>query len=111
MKAAVASKTKITNKIKKTRKKRLSPIGFVILGIILFLAVSWTYKLVQTNNSVEAQRAELLQKKQDLVAKNESIRNEIEKLNTPEYIEQLAREKIGLVRKGEIMVAPKSTNQ
>ncbi len=111
MRAAIVSKTKTTNKTKKARKKRLSPIGFVILGIILFLAVSWTYKLIQTNSSVEAQRAEMNQKKQDLIAENEALRNEIEKLNTPEYIEQLAREKIGLVRKGEIMVAPKTTGQ
>lgn len=75
----------------------------------MFLAVSWTYKLIQTDYAVEVEKAGLNQKKQDLIAKNEQIRNEIEQLNTPEYIEQLAREKIGLVRKGEIMVAPKNT--
>ncbi|NLI90655.1 MAG: septum formation initiator family protein [Peptococcaceae bacterium] len=71
------------------------------------LAGSWSYQLLKIDQSTEIRKAQLEKQKDEIVAKNEQLRQEIEKLNTPTYIEQLAREKLGLVRKGEILVAPK----
>jgi len=78
---------------------------------MLVLAGSWSIQLFKMDQSIESQKNELIRQKNDLIAKNEKMRQEIEKLNTPSYIEQLAREKLGLVRKGEILVAPKENKE
>ena len=82
----------------------------VLIGTALVLAASWTYQLVELDRSMEKKKADLIQQKVHLTAENEKLRKDIERLNTPSYIEQLAREKLGLVRKGEIIIAPKQVN-
>ena len=59
---------------------------------------------------MERQLNYLVEQKNVLIAENEQLRKHIEKLSTPSYIEQLAREKLGLVRKGEILIAPKEAD-
>ncbi|MGI5901408.1 MAG: FtsB family cell division protein [Desulfitobacteriia bacterium] len=89
------------------RKNKIHPLLMLGLGIALILAGSWSYQLYKKDQSLEAKRATLIAQKNAIIAKNDNLRQEIEKLNTPSYIEQLAREKLGLVRKGEILIAPK----
>lgn len=91
------------------RKRRLNPLFVVGLGIALTLGGTWSYQLYNIDQSMEVQKAELLSQKQQLTTKNDGLRKEIEQLNTPSYVEQLAREKLGLVRKGEILIAPKES--
>ncbi|MGI6450630.1 MAG: FtsB family cell division protein [Desulfitobacteriia bacterium] len=91
------------------RRQKMSPLFIIVMGISLMLAGSWSYQLFLLDQSMESAKAELLKEKQALIAVNEQLRQEIEKLNTPSYIEQLAREKLGLVRKGEIVIAPKQS--
>ncbi|UWG97735.1 septum formation initiator family protein [Dehalobacter sp. DCM] len=95
--------------MKKRRRRRVNPLFVIGLGIALMLGGTWSYQLYNIDQSMENQRAELITQKQQLAAKNDALRNEIEKLNTPSYVEQLAREKLGLVRKGEILIAPKES--
>jgi len=56
---------------------------------------------------MEKQLAILNQEKTGLLQEQIRYENEIVRLNTPSYIEQLAREQLGLVRHGEIIIAPK----
>ncbi|RNC28696.1 MAG: Cell division protein FtsL [Candidatus Dichloromethanomonas elyunquensis] len=91
----------------KRRKRRMNPLLVIVLGTSLMLAGSWSYQLFKIDRSIESKKAQLVKQKDQLVAQNDQLRQEIEKLNTPSYIEQLAREKLGLVRKGEILIAPK----
>lgn len=95
------------NKTTKSRRRRANPLFVLGMGIALMLAGSWSYQLINMDRSIENQKTQLVIKKEEIVAQNNELRQEIEKLNTPSYVEQLAREKLGLVRKGEIMVAPK----
>lgn len=48
--------------------------------------------------------ARLARERDELRLQNAQLREEIRLLNTPEYIERLAREQLGLVRPGEIAV-------
>ncbi|MGH2402890.1 MAG: FtsB family cell division protein [bacterium] len=48
--------------------------------------------------------ARLARERDDLRRENAQLREEIRLLSTPEYIERLAREQLGLVRPGEIAV-------
>lgn len=100
---------KISKRNIRKRKRRMNPLFVVGLGIALMLGGSWSYQLFNIDRSMVAQKAELISQKNQLAAKNENLRKEIEKLNTPSYVEQLAREKLGLVRKGEILIAPKES--
>ncbi len=91
----------------KKRKRRANPLVVLMMGTALMLAGSWSYQLLKTDQSIEDKKALLVAQKKELIVQNDRLRGEIEKLNTPSYIEQLAREKLGLVRKGEILIAPK----
>jgi len=97
----------MNNRKSKRRKKKVHPLFILIIGTALVLAGSWSIQLYKTDLSIEERKAELTQKKNILIAENDKLLQDIEKLNTPAYIEQLAREKLGLVKKGEILIAPK----
>ncbi|MFA6808258.1 MAG: septum formation initiator family protein, partial [Eubacteriales bacterium] len=97
----------INKKRRKATKKRFAIFVSFILVIVVLIAGNWTRELLKMDRAMEAQKNELYEMKQERLAQNEELRKEIEMLNTPSYIEQLAREKLGLVRKGEIVVAPK----
>jgi cell division protein FtsL len=48
--------------------------------------------------------AELIREREQLRRENAQLREEVRLLNTPEYIERIAREQLGLVRPGEIAI-------
>jgi cell division protein FtsL len=48
--------------------------------------------------------ATLVREREDIRRQNAQLREEIRLLSTPEYIERLAREQLGLVKPGEIAI-------
>lgn len=98
------------NRPTKKRRRKVNPLFIVVMGTALMLAGSWSLELIKIDQAMENKKAQLVKQKNEMIANNDKLRQEIEKLNTPSYIEQLAREKLGLVRKGEIMIAPKESN-
>jgi cell division protein DivIC len=99
------SKTSKTKKRK--RKQRISTVYLVLTTVFVVLVVSWFLQLNQAENNLSDQITELTQQRDNLQASNDEYRREIELLQTPWYIEKMARDKLGLVRKGETSVAPK----
>ncbi len=68
------------------------------LGMLVALSAQYfrTYSLAR-----QAERLE--QRRRDLVAENQALREEIHRLQTDDrYIEQLAREQLGLLKPGEV---------
>ena len=51
----------------------------------------------------EAYRAELIQETAEIAAENKSLTDMIEKAEAPAVMERMARTRLGLVRKGEII--------
>lgn len=95
-------------KKKQGKKKYRFSLGHLI--ILLFLATAFTtsgWKLFLLQQQVNSKIASLESQKQALLEEKSGLEKEIVRLNTPSYIEQLAREQLGLVRKGEIMISPK----
>lgn len=85
----------------------MHPISIIV---ILFLAIGFlssAWQLLQLRLEVEQKIASLNKEKAVLLQEEKLLNEEILRLNTPSYIEQLAREQLGLVRKGEIRIAPK----
>jgi cell division protein DivIC len=94
---------------RRTNRSRTTTAGIVVIAVLLIL-FRWGWfalektRLAQENLQtlrVEKERLELIQL---------NLREEIENLENPAYIEELAREELGLVRKGEILIAPREND-
>lgn len=91
----------------KTKKRRFRPISALIILFVTVALFSSAYQLYELRKEVNQSIAQLNQEKAALLQEQKSLEDEILQLNTPSYIEQLAREQLGLVREGEIRIAPK----
>jgi cell division protein DivIC len=69
---------------------------------------SSAWQIWKLRSQVEAQLAHLNQEKITLLQQEKLLHAEIAQLNTPSYIEKLAREQLGLVKRGEILISPKN---
>ena len=112
MKKTTSSKRTGRKKRRRIRRLYLFVTTFLLaLGIVFTVhLITWVVQLDTTERDMDARIRELTRQRNDLIAQNESYHREIELLNTPAYIEQLARDKLGLVRRGEIPIEPKKGN-
>ncbi len=88
--------TKISNKLP------VPPVVilFVLVIIPIFIAMfTLIGKLNNVNKELETQKTE----KQRLEASIESLKSELEKVNTDEFIERYAHEKLGMIKQNEIV--------
>lgn len=99
----------MTNKpiIRKVKRKNYKPqlIGLMIVLILFFVGLQF----YQTQRSLAAKRQEILILEDKIYeAKIEQSRliAILEQLDTQEYIERVAREELGLVKLGEILIIP-----
>ena len=76
-----------------------------LLMIVMVLFMSWAaYTLINQYGQISDRRAELQEnakKLSDAQAKSEALRQEIARLNDPEYIGQIARKEQGMGLPGE----------
>ena len=88
-------------------RKHFRPVRLIILlfAAVLFLSSGWQVYKLHTRVSDEITR--LNEQRVQLIEEKKELEDEIVQLNTASYIEQLAREQLGLVKKGEIRIAPK----
>jgi cell division protein DivIC len=73
---------------------------------IIFLAIYFINALAaqkKTLEGMEQSKKEALQKLEQLSAQREKLKREIELINTPSQIEKTARERLNLVKPGEII--------
>ena len=82
---------------------RMRPAFFVSLIIIVFavIAVSMLYPVARDYYGAWRENGRLQAEREAVVARNEKIRKQIEHFQTPEGIEDRAREEFGWVREGE----------
>jgi cell division protein FtsB len=100
--------------IAKRRKKKKSIQGIFFLILVIFFVVSITALLLVSNFKIREKRKELLSqietvKKeiQNLEKKNQEMKAGISESQTQDYLEKEAREKLGLKKAGEEVVAIK----
>ena len=91
----------------KAGRRRIRPVRHIVLLFFTFLFASSGWQLYQLHSEVTHDIAQLNEEKLNLLNEKKDLEDKIVQLNTPSYIEQLAREQLGLVRKGEIRIAPK----
>lgn len=80
---------------------------FILFTFLVTVFATSGWQLYQLQYVVNGKIAQLDTEQQSLLQEKAGLEKEIIKLNTPSYVEQLAREQLGLVRKGEIMISPK----
>lgn len=83
------------------KRKRIHFSFFIVLAMLIYAIVM----LLNQSNVIESQKdreAALLREKENLEAEINSLENELEYIGSDEYIEQMARERLGWVKEDEI---------
>ena len=95
---------------KREPRKRRFRLGLLLL-LVAFAFV--TLKFGQQYQRIQEMRQEAQQYEKQyaaVLAEKEKLEEEKELLSAPTYIERLAREKLGLVKNGEVLVVPAEEN-
>ena len=91
-------------------RKRMSPVtivGAIVLTLVLCGTFGYKqYALSVQKSECESQIKELQKQKKNLVLEREDLKTFSEYVKTDEYAEEIAREKLGLVHKDEIIFVP-----
>jgi cell division protein FtsL len=84
----------------------LNPFLLAIIAIIALIAAFNFYqnmtRITQIENKIEKIEAEIAK----TAAENEQLQKQIQNSDNKEYIEEVAREKLGLVKPGEKLLIP-----
>jgi len=96
------------------RKKRISRFtvfGIIVLSFVLCSTLAYkNYGLKAQEREYAKQLAELEKQKKEADKRTKEIEEYKEYVKTDEYIEEVAREKLGLVYKDEIIFEPDNDN-
>lgn len=94
-----------TNNLPKRRRLRFSTEIMFILSATFCVALSLIY-LARYNDINNLLQVEAVQREriEDLERENRMLKDNLEMLSTPEGIERLARERLGLVKPEEVVV-------
>lgn len=89
----------------KRKRVRFSTEIMFILSVVFCVALSITY-LVRYNNirTLLQREAELRERIESLERENRHLKQNLDMLSTPEGIERLARERLGLVKPEELVI-------
>lgn len=94
------------------RKKGKKPITMKSV-ILILLAAYLAYTLVFQYITIKKSRAEEIAIKaqiEEIKRENERLKEELEKMQNDDYIEKIARERLGLIKSGEIMFVDVNNN-
>ncbi|CCU77591.1 Cell division protein DivIC (FtsB), stabilizes FtsL against RasP cleavage [Halanaerobium saccharolyticum subsp. saccharolyticum DSM 6643] len=84
----------------------LNPVVIIIIVIIAVISVFNFYQNTTKINQIETQISEIETQIAKEKAKNEKLEKQIKNSDDNEYIEEIAREKLGLVKPGEKLLIP-----
>lgn len=101
-------RTRLKSKSQNRHRVRFRLVPTLIICGVLAVVGSSVWQILILRSHVEEQLAQLNQQKVLLLNEEKRLKEEIVQLNTPSYIEQLAREQLGLVKHGEILISPKN---
>lgn len=95
--------------MKKAKKRVKKPVGFLIFVLILLIGVVSVQmsRLYIRNSELEQEVNQLRIEIQSKLDEKEDLLEYKEYMNSTEYIEQLAREKFGLIKPNETLFVTK----
>lgn len=86
-------------------------IGKVVIMIVVALFVVGFIRQEITMNRLSDQISEKHKQLEELESKNERLQDEVNQCNTDEYIERLARERLGMIKQGEKVIINKDKSK
>jgi hypothetical protein len=75
-------------------------VGVLVVGLLLAMAIEPTRKLFEQRERISTMAGDL----REITRSNDRLNARIERLRNPDFLEQRAREQIGLIRPGEIAI-------
>ena len=86
-------------------KKKLILKKLIIFAFVIFFAGSYTKQFI-TIKKIESEIASKQSQLEEIQEKNERLQEEVEKINSnsANYLEKLARERLGMIKPGEKVV-------
>jgi cell division protein FtsL len=84
------------------RIKKKWPVLYLLGLLLVYFLILFTvqfFRYIQLNNEVRALSREI----ERIRGENALLAEEIERLNDPEYLEELARDRLGMARPGEVL--------
>lgn len=84
-------------------KRRINLKNLIIAGLVVFFIFSFI-RQERTMKRIKQERATKEAQLQALKEKNERLQEENDKAQSDEYLEQLARERLNMIKKGEISI-------
>ncbi|MBD7910973.1 MULTISPECIES: septum formation initiator family protein [Clostridium] len=90
-------------------KRKLTIKNLIILVLSIILIVGFV-RQEQTMVRIEKDKQAKQEQLQELQKKNERLKEESDKAQSDEYIEQLARERLNMIKKGETSVEIKKSD-
>lgn len=91
---------------RKVRIKWFRLATIFVIGYFMYLIIGQQSQL----SAIEAENKAARQRLEQAAQVNASLIEERNKLNTPGYIEKIAREELGLVKPGEVPYIPAAKN-
>ena len=91
-------------------KKRMNLKNMVILILIAILVISYVRQELTMNKihkDIEAKQTQL----NELQDKNKKLQDEVNQSSTDEYIERMARERLGMIKDGEKVITNSDSPQ
>lgn len=91
-------------------KKRMELKNVVIIILIAILVISFIRQEVtmnKINKDIEAKQTQL----KELQDKNKKLQEEVTQSSTDEYIERMARERLGMIKEGEKVITNSNSPQ
>ena len=81
--------------------------AMILLLIIVIVIFSFRLFInMRKVNEMEERLDRLSQEYEEEIERNQKLKEEIERVKSPAYIEKVAREELGLVKPGEILLIP-----
>ncbi|WFD10503.1 cell division protein FtsL [Tepidibacter hydrothermalis] len=93
-------------KTRKTKKKKFNIYMLIFKVFVLFTVCSSAYSVINQGMVIREYKKEIKSLKEQIKQEDENIKKvkaEIENYKTDEYIEKIAREKLKMVKPGEII--------
>lgn len=87
-------------KTAKKGKKRSFPVFFVVLVLIAVVGVE-TVRVFGQINQAQKQEADLHMQVEQMEQENAALRSDISRADDPEFIKELARQRLGMAEQGE----------
>lgn len=91
---------------RKTKDFIFSPLFITIVAVILFTAGVQYYQNIKKMEKLQTKIEELENSIDAAQEENKKLAEQLDNVNSDEYIEKMAREKLGLVKPGEVLVMP-----